>query len=360
MSAFGSSKLALSTHSYRLKYIIIGIRQEHETMTELSQGIKTIQIHAKTTYPIVSAYEFEFLKSEDEIQALLKPCTIYFILQRPLLYIDNLQVEDGTITFNITDDSSNPALECIFIPSDNGFCQANEELLVEVQFYKKTPDTQAPFNDVAAFKLFTVEEKFLGWFTPNIFLYGYLDKKLNAQIYGDVTNYLDFHVHYIGKAFSQNIWDRLTGHHKMQSILTREDSLNQRLHRAPFEISLLMLDIDGFDEANIFPFFEFILDPNIDPIVHKFSLDEDDETFENYYAPKLDVHASELTSEVEALLVSIFKPKYNEILFENYPNIRAGTRSAGYTQSRLLIEKIPAILKTEHHVQEIIIPSIPY
>lgn len=37
-------------------------------MTTQSRGIKTIQTHAQTRYPIVSAYEFEFLKSESEIQ----------------------------------------------------------------------------------------------------------------------------------------------------------------------------------------------------------------------------------------------------------------------------------------------------
>lgn len=326
-------------------------------MDEQAQGIKTIQIHAQTRYPIVSAYEFEFLKSEAEIQALLKPCTIYFILQRPLLYFKNLRTADGIISFEITDDSINPSLECSFIHSENLFCKEDEELLIDVQFYKKIPDTIEPYNDVAVFKILSLDGKFLGWFSPNKFLYEYLNQSLKAKIEGNVSNYLDFHVHYIGKAFSQNIWDRLTGHHKMQSILTREESLNQRSLRAPFEISLLMLDIDGYDEANIFPFFDFLLEPGIEPIVHSFSFAENDTSFNEYYAPKLPSRAAELTSEVEALLVSTFKPKYNEILFENYPNIKAGTRSAGYTESTLNIELMPAILKTDSHKQGLIIPD---
>lgn len=325
-------------------------------MSSLSEGIKTIQIHAQTRYPIVSAYEFEFLKSESQVQSVLKPCTIYFILQRPLIYFDSLRVTDGVITFNITDDSDCSPLECTFIPSENGYCKPGEELFVEVLFYKKAPDVQEPYNDVAGFKLFTSDRQFLCWFSPNLFLYAYLNRRLKASISGNVSDYLDFQVHYIGKAFSQDIWDRLTGHHKMQSILTLEDSLNQRSLRAPFEISLLMLDIDGFDEANIFPNFDFAIEPGIDPIVHHFSEDADDGTFEKYYEPKLQPRAPELTSEVEALLVSTFKPKYNEVLFENYPDIKAGTRSAGYTQSTLLIEKLPAILRTEHHTQGIILP----
>lgn len=325
-------------------------------MTSQGQGIKTIQIHAQTRYPIVSAYEFEFLKSESEIQSILKPCTIYFIIQRPLVYIENLRAVDGLITFRITDDTNTAPLECTFIPSENGICSPSEELLIEVQFYKKTPDSEAPFNDVAGFKLFTLEKKFLGWFSPSMFLYAYLGNKLGTEVIGDVRDYLDYNVHYIGKAFSQDIWGRLTGHHKMQSILTLEDSLNNRSLRAPFEISLLMLDIDGYDETNIFPFFDFAIQAGDEPIIHYYTLDKDDGTFDKYYERMLGTRAPELTSEVEALLVNTFKPKYNEILFDNYPNIKAGTRSAGYTQSTLLIEKMPAILKTEHHVQEVVLP----
>lgn len=325
-------------------------------MTTQSQGIKTIQIHAQTRYPIVSAYEFEFLKSESEIQALLKPCTIYFILQRPLLYFDNLRIADSGITFSITDDSSRQPLECTFVPSENGFCGPDEELLIDLQFFKKTPDTAAPYNDVGAIKFLNLNQNFLGWFSPSKFLYEILDQRLKAKVVGNIADYLDFQVHYIGKAFSQDIWNRLTGHEKMQSILTLEDSLNQRSLRAPFEISLLMLDIDGYDEANIFPNYEFALQPGIDPIEYAFSDAEDDERFDQYYDPKLAARAPELTSEVEAMLVSTFKPKYNDIKFENYPNIKAGTRSAGYTQSTLMIEKLPAILKTEHHEQGLVLP----
>lgn len=324
---------------------------------DVHYGVKTIQIHAQTRYPIVSAYEFEFLKSEAEIKAILKPCTIYFILQRPLLYFRDVRMDDGEITFQIADDSANAPLKCAFDPRLNGLGVSGEELLIDVQFYKKVPDTEPPFNDVAALKILNLNKDFLGWFSPAKFLYECLSGNIQADIEGNIEEYLDYTVHYIGKSFSQDIWDRLTGHHKMQRILTLEEPMSTKNTRAPFEISLLMLDIDGFDEANIFPSFAFALDPEIEPVVHEFRSDDDGESFSEYYEPKLDARAPELTSEVEGLLVSTFKPKYNEVLFENYPNLSKGTRSAGYTQSRLLIEKMPAILRTEHHTQGLVLPA---
>lgn len=332
---------------------MLGARESLMT-ADVQHGIKTIQIRAQTRYPIVSAYEFEFLKSEDEIQAILKPCTIYFILQRPLLCFRNVRVYNGEITFEITDDSPNAPLKCTFEPRLNGLGGFGEELLINVQFYKKVPDTEPPFNDVAALKVLNRDNEFLEWFSPAKFLHEFLCGNIRADVKGQIAEYLDYTIHYIGKSFSQDIWDRLTGHHKMQRILTIEEPMSSKSTRAPFEIALMLLDIDGFDETNIFPSFGFALDAGIKPIVHEFRTNDDGESFSRYYEPKLGPRAPELTSEVEGMLVSTFKPKYNEVLFGNYPYLSKGTRSAGYTQSRLLIERMPAILRTEHHAQDIV------
>lgn len=322
-----------------------------------NHGIKNIVIHATTRYPIVSAYEFEFLKTEKEVQSLLKPCTIYFILQRSLIYIEDFTAKDGVINFKINDDRDTPPLTCNFVPSDNGIGNPDEELLINAQFYKKTADSSQPFNDMAGFKVFTVNEEFLVWFSPQKFIYEYLSGSLRAEVSGNIKDYLDYTVHYIGKAFSQDIWRRLTSHQKMQKILTLEDSLNTKALKAPFEISLLMLDIDRFDEFNIFPLYDFFVQEGIEPIVHEFYFEEENDSFENYNTPNLLPRSEELTTEIEAFLVSTFKPFYNDILFENYPLIQNGTRSAGYTASTLLVEKLPAILKTEHHTQDVILSN---
>lgn len=326
-------------------------------MAEVAEGIKNIQIHAQTRYPIVTAYEFEFLKTEKEIQTLLKPCTIYFIIQRPLIYINKFIASDGVVSFEITDDKDTSPLICSFEPSANGFCEPDEELLIDVQFYKKDADTKQPFNNMAVFKILTLEKEFLGWFSPQKFIYEYLSESIKAEVKGNIEDYIDYTVHYIGKAFSQDIWKRLTGHHKMQSILTLEDSLNTSELKAPFEISLLMLDIDGYDEAIIFPYYDFAVSEGVEPIVYSFTLEDDDESFVDYYKPNLAPKAEELTTETEALMVSTFRPKYNDILFDNYPNIKNGTRDAGYTESTLVIKNLPAILRTESHVQNVILPS---
>ena len=109
-----------------------------------------------------------------------------------------------------------------------------------------------------------------------------------------------------------------------------------------------MLDIIGLDEANIAFNYEFAVPKGVTPITYTI---ETEEQFLGFNKPRLEPRASQLTSEVEAMLINMFKPEYNDILFESYPNITRGTRSAGYTHATLFIEKLPVMLSTRHYKQ---------
>lgn len=321
------------------------------------QGIKNIQISARCSYPIISAYEFEFLKTEAEVKALLKPCTIYFIVQRPLIYFNNICITKDLISFEITDRTSSKPLICSFSTVSNGFSKEDEELIIEFQFYKSTPDKCEPFNDVAGLKLIKTTNEFLLWLTPQKFIHHILTNRLNGTIDGDINRYIDYKIHYIGQSFSQDVWNRLTGHEKMQSILTLEHPIDSKTSMASFEISLIMLDIKGFTEGNIFPYSDIFNSDGVSPIFHELSYEEDDDSFEKFFTTSLALTAPELTNEIEAMLIKLFDPTYNVIKFKNYPNIAKGTRSLGYTESTLFIEELPAILYTDNYKQNAIIPK---
>jgi len=316
------------------------------------QGIKNLHIIAKTSYPIITAYEFEFLKTEEEIKALLKPSTIYFIVQRPLIYISNLTLKNGVIYFEIKDNLKNKPLECSIDPAENNFSAPDKDLLVSLHFYKNIPDKKEPFNDIAAIKLYNTENEFIVWYTPQKIIYEHLSGSLKVHINGSIKEYIDYHVHYIGQSFSQNIWDRLTGHEKMQAVLTKENIINNKASKNSFEISLILLEVEGYDEIKIMPYYEWLVPNATKPLLFNLETEED---IEKFYLPLLKTNASELTNEIEALLINSFKPEYNNILFKNYPEIKSGTRSVGYTESKLILRMLPAILKTDYHTQGIVV-----
>lgn len=327
-------------------------------MSAKERGIKNIEIQAKMALSVISAYEFEFLKTEAEVQALLKPCTIYFIVQRPLLYFSKFFTRGGLIYFDIVDSAGNPPLRCCFDPVSNDFATDGEDIQLDIKFYRKNKATSEPFDKVAGFKILNADGDFRFWLTPQKFIHHVITGRLKADLNGSLENYINYHVHYIGKAFSQDIWDRLTGHEKMQAILTQEYPLDENAPMSSFEISLIMLDVIGFNEAVYYFNFELMLKKGIVPIVYEYDFSEGNDSFERFYKASIEPNAIELTNEVEAMLVNDFKPAYNEILFDNYPNIKSGTRSAGYTESTLVIDMMPVALSTDHFALSPVFPRL--
>lgn len=307
-------------------------------------GVKALTIKATVRYPVVSAYEFEFLKEEAAVKQHLEPCTLYVIIQRPLLVINNLHGKDGVIHFTIDDDTPSAPLECEINLVEAGFLQhEGEEFELEMQFFRPRDRDNHAFNELACFKIFDCNGSFKVWFSAQRFIYHYLEAAPGFSLAGDVTKYIDYTVHYIGKAFNQAVWERLTGHEKMQKVLTMERSKNVRSLGAPFEISLMLIAITDALETYQIPYMGWPLIE--DPILHPISTDAE---MERFLTPWVTEPTVELTNEFEAKLISELKPDYNQTQFSKYPYIASGARSLGYSICDLQITMMPAILQTRH------------
>ncbi len=321
------------------------------TGSNIIQGTKVADIQVSTTYPIVSAWEFEFLKQEDVIRERLDGCTIYLIVQRPLTYFDQVELRGSYLYFEIADGAT-PPLKCRLDLAAAGICGDDEAVDIEVQFFGAKPINQQPFRDVGAIRIFKPDGSFVLWWSPQKILYEMLVTGLQVEVAddGNPLSFLDFKVHYIGKAFSQKVWDRLTGHEKMQRILTLQGPVGASPQaRAPFEISLILLTVVGLSDAPEIPANGFSIPEGVKPIKHKIDLDDDD-AFERFFLhPFVQLGDEALTKEVEAMLIHQFQPVENDIKFKHYPKIKGGMRSKGYSATSLTIERLPALLYTDHH-----------
>lgn len=300
-------------------------------------------------YPIVSAYEFDFLQQEKIIRERWDESTIYLIVQRPLTYFDNVVIDDKYIRFEIAD-GNNPPLPCRINPITAGLCQHGESIDIQIGFYSNKANTQQPIRNAGGIKLYRENGDFILWWSPQKLLYEMLVKGFEVEIAEgfDPHCFLDFKVHYIGKSFSQKVWNRLTGHNKMQRILTREQEVGQAPEaRAPFEISLVILQInDVVDLPMICCDAEH---PLADANSIVLTMDGNDESTERLMTqPNIHVGDEALTREAEAYLINLFKPAYNEVLFDNYPNIAGGMRSKGYSETTFDLDSVPAFLYTDY------------
>ncbi|ALJ13596.1 ATP-dependent HslUV protease ATP-binding subunit HslU [Sphingopyxis macrogoltabida] len=85
--------------------------EQNDPTGTLAPATRVARVIASTTYPIVSAWEFEFLKVEEIIQERWDKSTLYLVVQRPLTYFDNVTFGEYYINFQIADGVS-PPLSC--------------------------------------------------------------------------------------------------------------------------------------------------------------------------------------------------------------------------------------------------------
>jgi hypothetical protein len=310
-------------------------------------GAKVATIIANPAYPIVSAFEFEFLQEEAVFRERMDKCTVYLIVQRPLTYFDNVRMNDFYIYLDIVDGQQAP-LQCRINLVENAICEVDEPVDIEVQFFSKNPGREQPLRDVGALKLYRRDGSFILWWSPQKLLYEMIVNNLKVGTIGDPTAFLDFRVLYIGQAFSQKVWDRLAGHRKMKRILTLEGPIGASPEaRAPFEISLILLRATDFDEVIEVPHTFMPGQEGIEPILHPIDLDQDG-ALEAFWQPFIEMGDEALTRDLEAQLIRYFRPPYNEVMFDNYPDIAGGMRSKGYSWSEIEVDGLPASLSTVH------------
>jgi len=323
----------------------MAVSQDENTV----RGVKGATIQLSMTYPIVSAFEFEYLKEEAVIRDRLDNCSIYLLVQRPLTYFDKVEVDGSVLFFEIADGVS-PPLECRIDLVEIGACEPGERATLETWYFTKQAPKERPYRDVPAIKLFRENGDFIVWWSPQKLLFEMVVNGLRvATAKGDPLSFLDFTVLYVGQAFDQKVWDRLTGHTKMQKILTVQNPVGASpAARAPFEVSLVLLTIVGLEEALEIPYAGFLVPPTAEPVIHDFDISDIEGMGRFACEPLVALCDEALTREVEAQLIHSFRPKYNGILFNRYPAIKGGMRSKGYSWTELEFERLPATLRTPH------------
>lgn len=288
--------------------------------------LKIVRPKFVMSYPAMSVYEFEYLKEETEVLEYWKSSSIYIICQRPVLYFDEMFCDQGTgvISMEIKQRGENGKLSARLTNKAIKCLPQGDTFWVEIQFYDKEQQTKQPFKNVAGIKLLDDKEEFIIWLTPERLIFEYLTGRLEADIAGDIHEFLTYSVHYIGQAQNQNIWDRLTGHEKLSKALTLEHPFIGG-EFSPYELSLIFLKLEGFSEQTI------VIPDDSDEFEDIEGNRLTDEQVERASIPKKFEDIRQVAvNDFEAYLINFFQPKYNKIIFKDYPHIKNGLRSVGF------------------------------
>jgi len=290
---------------------------------------KSIVTQFSMSYPAMSVYEFEYLKEEAEVLEYWRNSSIYLICQRPVLFFDEITFDSGEILMKIKQRGQSEELNVsLTIYENDKKLGGSGGFWLDLNFYDKKPGTTEPYKNVGGIKLLNSEQEFVVWYTPERLIYEYIKGRLpNLEITGDIHDFLTYSIHYIGQSQSQGIWERLTGHEKLSSVLIKELPFIEG-EFSPFELSLIFL---GLEDATEFP--SLTPNENEDEVVDfEGNIVSDEEIGSSFFHREMDDVKFKIVNDYEAFLINFFEPKYNKIKFKNYPHIANGLKSIGYTE----------------------------
>lgn len=277
------------------------------------------------TYPAMSAYEFDHFREEADVREHWRTSSLYMICQRPVMYFDEVFVENGTISGLIRQRGREVSLWFeLDLVRGRPYFGSTSEVMVEVGFYDVQESPAPPLTNVAAFKFFDANGVFAGYLSPERLLFEHLRIGDFVRIEGEIPALLRYQVHYIGKAQDQPIERRLRSHESFQRILSREFPMIARDIPA-MEIALLFFGLDSASTAieirasddNV------VVDSKGRPLTdEEIGLALLDQPAERLRGP--------IVSDAEAYLINFMLPRYNRTRYANYPGIANGLRSRGF------------------------------
>lgn len=268
---------------------------------------KVLINHIELTYTPLSNYDFTILREDNIIQQALEKSSLYVIAQRSEMRFDNVQIhrKNESLTFDIRQHNNPSTLKCTlplfqdYIAKD----AAKPVLMYFGSYDRRNKMKKTSLNNIHGIKFYEEEiipTNFLLWISPEKFINNYLAGALNAKIEGDVRKFMHYKVHYVGQSTKQDVWERLTGHKKLQDILSLEYPFTYG-SLPTHEIVLLLFN---FKE-------------NLQ--IQTFGVDSDPQEFIDNMMGRNMPEQRTIFLDAEKALIQAMKPDYNDQLFDSYP-----------------------------------------
>ncbi|MDA3905722.1 MAG: hypothetical protein PF484_06575 [Bacteroidales bacterium] len=269
-------------------------------------------------YAPMTAYEFAIVKKDSDIEKALSRSSLYIIGQRPVITFENVIPDELKYQLNFEiHQVGNPNILKCKLPLIQTIVGSTDQDTIKVAFNfldKSTIQNSPPLYNIHGFSFVKHQknkDEFLIWFSPEKLLHNWWKGYIDCEIEGDYKSFVNYKVHYVGKATKQSILKRLTGHSAFQDILSLEAAVTEKQLPAnevvilPFEFED-NLQIQSFGDKSDMPSLAAALRGDNYPEQEKVFLD------------------------AEKALIKAMEPVYNKELFKNYPVSKDGLYNDNY------------------------------
>lgn len=269
-------------------------------------------------YAPLSSFEFAKVKQDPMIERALEESSLYVMAQRPILTFEFVIPHhfDYALTFEIHQKGNKNKLICkmpFFQESLNTTFKDTIAIAVN-SLDKDAFQPKLPFNNLYGFSIVKQDRgknEFVAWFSPEKLLQNWWKGYIDCEIEGDYESFLNYNVHYVGKATKQGILQRLTGHSTLQDILSLEAPITYT-DLPTHEIAILCFKFNDNLQFQIF---------GENAKVEEMTSSLLGENFPSRERIFLDA---------EKALIKAMQPKYNKELFKSYPQSKDGLYNDNY------------------------------
>jgi len=265
----------------------------------------------------MTGYEFALTKNDPLIELAIEQASLYVIGQRPVITFENVIPDkfEYSLKFEIHQKGNSNILKGK-LPLIQRFadCNNDDTIAISFNFLDKENDDEPPLSNVHGFSLSKIvndKKEFLLWFSPEKLLQNWWKGHIECEIVGDYKSFLNYKVHYVGKATKQSILKRLTGHSTLQDILSLENPITYK-DLPTHEITILCFEFKDNIQFQTFG-------NNADMKEMTASL-----MGENF--PRQET----IFLDAEKALIHAMKPEYNKELFNGYPKSKDGLFNENY------------------------------
>jgi len=280
--------------------------------------IKSILNTLELAYSPLSAYEFAYIKDDPLIELAIEDANIYLIGQRPIITFENfmLNSDEDAIIFEIHQKGNHNIVRVKFsLLQPNLPTSLEDDLAISYKHIDKNKyQEKFPLYNLQWFslsKMVNGDKVFIAWFSPEKLLQNWWKGQIECDVQGDFQSFLNYKVHYVGKATKQSILKRLTGHSTFQDILSIEKPIIYK-DLPSYEIVILMFEFE--DNLQISNFgIDSCSNEMVDTVLGK-----------NF--PSLE----KLSLDAEKALINAMQPNYNKEMFKKYPISKDGLFSDNY------------------------------
>jgi hypothetical protein len=271
--------------------------------------------YLELAYSPISNNVFSIIKDDERFRQLTQKSTLYVIAQRGELTLNNFHFGNGDsgqlfCLFEIKQKGNPSVLNCVlplYQPAIASDITREIKFHFEYALPKPDPIPQTfPQQNIVNLLLYYHDDTFISWISAENFIQNYLRGAIDADIEGPVEDFLQYKVHYVGKATEQNVWQRLTGHVSLQQILSQEYPLH--FGTLPtHEIALL--------------FFKFRETFKMDTMGPGDKITTD---FVDTLMARNQPNERTISLDAEKALINAMQPKYNREFYRNYPKSTNG------------------------------------